>query len=87
MENWKKYWIKFAIGATVNASIFVGYRLYIHKLNKQNKQKDRISSEKNIDIKNQEDKSLINSKRKLINKISSKEKLSVGNKNKKKFKK
>lgn len=37
MENWKKYWIRFAIGATVNAGVFVAYRLHIHKLRQEEK--------------------------------------------------
>lgn len=32
MEKWQKYYLKFVGGAALNASIFVGYRLYMHYL-------------------------------------------------------
>lgn len=40
MEAWKKHWIKFAISATVNAGVFIAYRIYIHKQNKEAEDKE-----------------------------------------------
>lgn len=33
MSNWKTPYLKFVIAAAVNATIYVSYRLYVHKLN------------------------------------------------------
>ena len=45
----KKYWGRFAIIALVNAAIFTTYRLYIHKLHKEEKNKEHEKN--NIPVK------------------------------------
>lgn len=52
----KKYWGRFAIIALVNAAIFTTYRLYVHKLHKEEKNKNVNKESTSKDSKKTNDK-------------------------------
>ena len=43
MQAWKKQWLKFIVGTTINAGIYVTYRLYIHN-QKKKQEKEKLET-------------------------------------------
>lgn len=53
MESWKKQWLKFVVGTTINAGVYITYRLYVHH-QKKKEEKEQADNVEKLNMNNTE---------------------------------
>lgn len=48
MQSWQKHWLKFVVGTTINAGVYISYRLYMHNQKKKKETEKKINKELTI---------------------------------------